>query len=318
MSAPWIPPRASYHLKVFGVSLVLVVTALAFFLFAVQMEALTPAAGTVSARDLQEIRALIPGLVEAGWYEAGLAQPDGSQLSVRLDGQGNGMTEPAAGKKQTVLQYRLEDGRRIADKAVHFHRLQAGDELWPGQVVAAIRTDELRARLRDLENHDDADLFQDRYVRQRERVRLLSQLAQAALWVPAGEDRWLAVEVRAAPNQAVQAGDVLAVIVPIDAAARQPRDLIAVLDVEEDRFGDVRVDQDVRICSGVFNQRLFGVATGKIERVAPLANVDGNGKRHFQVQAVVTQAPFAMPLGSTVKAEIVVGRKTVYRIILEH
>src|SRR5262245_40694652 len=107
MSAPWIPPRASYHLKVFGVSLVLVVTALAFFLFAVQMEALTAAAGTISAGDLQEVRALIPGLVEAGWYEAAVAYPDGTQLQVRLDGQGNGMTDPAAGKKQSVLQYQL-------------------------------------------------------------------------------------------------------------------------------------------------------------------------------------------------------------------
>ena len=57
MSAGWVPPRATYHLRVFTVSLVLVVVCLAGFLFGVRMEAKVPATGVITARDLRHARA---------------------------------------------------------------------------------------------------------------------------------------------------------------------------------------------------------------------------------------------------------------------
>ena len=42
------------------------------------------------------------------------------------------------------------------------------------------------------------------------------------------------------------------------------------------------------------------------------------GTRRFHALAPITRAPFALPLGSSFHAEISIGRKPVYRIILEH
>ena len=43
-----------------------------------------------------------------------------------------------------------------------------------------------------------------------------------------------------------------------------------------------------------------------------------NGKRTYRVVAVVKETPLKLLLGSSVKAEIVIGKKRVWRIILEH
>ena len=62
----------------------------------------------------------------------------------------------------------------------------------------------------------------------------------------------------------------------------------------------------------------FGVSVEKhIERLEPLGEPTANGERRFRAVAAITEAPFALRVGSSFKAEIVIGRKQVYRIILE-
>ena len=73
----------------------------------------------------------------------------------------------------------------------------------------------------------------------------------------------------------------------------------------------------MRIYSTMYNQRLHGHAEGRIERLEPLAEALPSGERRFRAVAVITAAPFALRVGSSFKAEIVIGRKQVYRIILE-
>jgi hypothetical protein len=107
-------------------------------------------------------------------------------------------------------------------------------------------------------------------------------------------------------------------VVPIDPETHQPRDLIALLEVEEGRFGDVRPEQPVRLFSAVYNHRVYGCGEALVQRLEPLGEAAPDGRRRFRALAPVTQAPFPLPLGSSFKAEIVVGRKTVYRIIQEH
>src|SRR5438132_799940 len=93
----WSPPRPSHHLRVFGVSLGLVVLCLGVFLFGVNLEAVTPAQGIVLSRAQQEMRTPIAGLVEPGWFEDTLPQSSGEPLAVRLDRDGDGITDPAFG-----------------------------------------------------------------------------------------------------------------------------------------------------------------------------------------------------------------------------
>jgi hypothetical protein len=321
MSSVWSPPRRAYHLRIFAVSLGLVVAGLAAFLFGVRMEAVEPAHGIITARDLQDIHSPLNGLIELGWYEGAVVEGEKS-IPVRLDPEGDGIAR-SDGNFQAVAHYRLGGNRSIAPDAVRFHQLQAGDELWPGQPLASLRTDEWRLQLKLLEdrlrewpstgNHEaeraqarsDAELFRFR-------------LARAVMHVPDTERMWLAVTVRAVTGQAVQAGDVIAAVVPADPATRQPLNLIARLEVEEKNLGDIEPGQDVRIVSSMYNHRLYGRAEARIERIEPWGEPNGNGDRRFVVRAEITSSPFSMPLGSSVKAEIIVGRKVVYRIILEH
>src|SRR5262249_24035829 len=150
-STVWMPPHRTAYLRMFALSLLLVVLALTVCLFAVRMEAIVPATGTIQARDQQDVRALVPGLVEAGWYEGTVAQPSGEPLRVRLDDLGDGSTHPSQGKPLTGGADRWRDGRRMAPAALRFHKLREGDELWPGQVLARVQADEWRERLARLE-----------------------------------------------------------------------------------------------------------------------------------------------------------------------
>lgn len=318
MSAPWVPPHPTYHLRVFVICLAIVVLSLLGFLFGVRMEALVPATGIITARDYQEIRTPLAGLIEPGWYAVELYQPSGAVVRFRLDAQGDGVGEPTNGRSLIVRQYRLPDGRSLRDEARHYHKLQPGDELWTGQVLATLRCDEQRFRLKDLEVRDEELSSTARERLRREKAWLVQQLEQATLRVPAGADLWLAVEVRVAPLQAVAAGDVVAALVPLDSATRTPRDLVARLDIDEKHCAEVEPEQSVRIYSQMHNHRLHGWASARLERLEPWGEAHTEGGRWFRAQAPITEAPFTLPLGSSFKAEIVVGRKTVYRIILEH
>jgi hypothetical protein len=296
----------------------LVLVCLGGFLFGVRMEALAPATGVVTARELEEIRALLGGLVEPGWFEGQLLQAGGKPLAVRLDRQGDGETEAAEGKALTVRSYVLEDGRRVRPEDLHFHRLRAGDLLWPGQVLAATRADDLRFRLRELESRDEESSALNQERNQRERAWLRHQLEQAALHVPAAHQVWLAVEVRVAPYQAVQAGDLIATIVPVAPETGRPEELLARLDVPEKYFGDVHAGQHVRLYCTMYNFRLHGCAEAVVERLEPAGEAVNGEERTFHAVAALVKTPFPLPIGATFKAEIVVGRKMVSRIILEH
>jgi hypothetical protein len=276
----------------------------------------------MTAHDLHEARALQAGLIELGWNEGEFRDDGGRVVRVRLDAQGDGVAEQA-GEHYPVAQARIGGKISVPSDALRFHRLQAGDELWPGQPLAALRVDDWRIRLRQLEDRlrqwqsngaHEPELEQARV--EAELIRL--RLSQATLRVPKAGSLWQAVQVRAAPLQAVQPGDVIASVVPIDSATHQPLDLVARLEVDEKHAGGLAPGQTVRLFSASHNHRLHGHAEARIERIEPWVEATPDGGRHYVVLAPVTDAPFPLPLGSNVKAEIVVGRKLVYRIILEH
>lgn len=310
-------PRPTYHLRTFAVCLALVALCLAGFLFGVRLEAVAPATGLIVARDQQEIRVRLGGLVEPGWYESDVPRRDGSRLVVRLDGHGNGGSDPSGGPAQAVRRLQLADGSTLLREELRFHRLQPGDELWPGQVLATVYPVPASR-----ERPPAGDQAQGRPV-----ISLpLSfglpageqEADQAVLRAPPSADRWLVLDVRVDPFQAVRAGKVIATLAPLDAHTRQPRNLVARLDIDEKHLGPVTTGQTVHLYSNVYNHRLYGCAEARIERLEPWGVAAVDGSRRFRAVAPVTHAPFPLPLGSTCKAEIVIGRKLVYRIILEH
>jgi hypothetical protein len=200
-----------------------------------------------------------------------------------------------------------------------YHKLQAGDELWPSQEFGLIRADDLELKIRKLKARlDDLKSRGDPLLETlAEHDALVERLQQAVIRVPDSKHNWQVLKVHAAALQAVQAGDALALIAPLDPTTGQPRDLVAYLDIHEKHAGELQLGQAVRLYSTMHNHRLHGHAEGKIDRLEPLGEAGANGDRHFRARTVMTQTPFPLRPGSTVKAEIVIGRKQVYRIILE-
>lgn len=318
MSTPSVLPRPIY-LRVFALSLGAVVLCLLGFLFGVRLEAVMPGSGVVAARDQQDIRAGLAGIIELGWHEGILRQAKGPDLLVRVNTRGHGSTDPGQGSVQKIEHFKLADGRVLLPDELTYHKLQAGDELWPGQEFGLIRCEDLelkirklKARLEDLKSRGDPLLEV-----LAEHDALVERLQQAVVRVPDSKQNWQVLKVHAASLQAVKAGDALALVAPLDPDTGRPRDLVAYLDVHEKHAGELQIGQAVRLYSTMHNHRLHGYAEGKIEHLEPLGEADPNGDRHFRARAVLTQSPFSLRTGSTVKAEIVVGRKQVYRIILE-
>lgn len=322
MTASWQPPSRMSHVRVFVLCILLLLAFLIFLLFAVHMEAVAPATGMIAARDLYEARTTLTGLIEPGWYEGELILPDGHAVPVRLDAQGNGMTDPALGPVREVTAYHVRDGgprARVLFEGVRFHRLKPGDELWAGQVLAALRTDEWRQELELLDaTVESMTPGMPPSPRRIRRDALRSQLNQAVLRVPESHPTWQAVAVHVAPLQSVAAGDLLAVLVPWDASAGKARDLVVRLKIDESHLADIAPGQTVRLVSNVYNQRLYGTGEAIIDRIEPWGEHSPDGRRRFTAVAHLREGTFTPPLGSTCRAEIVVGRKLVYRIILEH
>src|SRR5262245_39434463 len=148
---PAPPAKPTNHLKIFAVSLVLIVVCLVSFLFGVHLEATAPATGFITAREQQEVRASLFGLIDVGWQEGTVALASGATVKVRVDHEGNGMTDPTGDQSgQPVHRYRLAGGLEVIPGELKFHALKAGDEIWPGQVLAWIRADDLQLQLHKL------------------------------------------------------------------------------------------------------------------------------------------------------------------------
>ncbi len=288
MTAPWTPPRTTYYLRIFVICLALVVLCLAGFLFGIRMEAVVPATGIVQSRDQQELRSPLTGLVEPGWYEGEISPSDADGVRVRLDQEGYGMTDPAAGPTRSVCAYELDDGRNVARAKVRFHPLQAGDELWPGQVLAEVKTEAVQPR-------------------------------RAVVRVPNTRQPWLTLKAPLSRGQRIRAGDGIATLAPLDPKTRRPRDLVAHLEIDEKHCGDLAPGQTVRLYSTMYNHRHHGQATATLERIEPWGQPTSNGQRRFRALAAIQDnSDLHLPPGSTFQAEIVVGRKLMYRINLEH
>lgn len=131
--------------------------------------------------------------------------------------------------------------------------------------------------------------------------------------------KWLLLEIAAKSGQHVNEGDLIARFVEVDPAdperILEPR---VRLEIEEKHFGEVRTGQEVRLYSSMYHHRVYGSARGEVGRLEPAGEAGPNGNRIFHAWVAVNSSPFPLKLGSSVRAEIVVGRKPTYQIILEH
>lgn len=252
MSKP--QPRPARHLLVFAVSLVVLVAALAVFLFAVQMEDTAPGKGVITSARILELRS------------------------------------PAAGR----LFLDPNDDEGPASTLVITRK--AGELIAEGEIFAALKP-------------DGAPKDQ----------RFLQVGGNGKNTEPGAGRRWRVVEVPVHSGQRVAEGDLLARFVEVDPQdPEQIREPLVRLDIEEKYFGEVTPGKEVRIYSNMYHHRVYGIARGRVDRLEPAGEAGPNGGRVFHAWVAVTHSPFPLKLGSTVRAEVLVGRKATYQIILEH
>ncbi len=146
----------------------------------------------------------------------------------------------------------------------------------------------------------------------------LARVGTVEVSAPEGAPLWLVVAVAVGPGQHVDVGQRLITLDPLDPMTHRPRELLAWLDMPEEHVADIETGQRVRLTSNLYNERIHGQFDAVIERIEPAGRLAENGKRYFRVVAVVKETPLKLLLGSGVKAEIVVGKKRVWRIIMEH
>ena len=139
----------------------------------------------------------------------------------------------------------------------------------------------------------------------------------ASVLLPKDHRYWLVLEVHFDDGQRIQEGDPIATVYPIintDGGIHYP----IRLEIDEKNFGAIEPGQQVRLTSNMYPQRSRGAAKGVIDRLEPMGVEGPNGSRKFCAWVSVTESPFDLKLGSSVKAEVIVGRKKTYQIILEH
>jgi hypothetical protein len=305
MSTVPMPPGRAFYIRIFSISMIVLVAALLGFLFGVRMEASVPVAGVLQARDQQSVRAPASGVAELGWFEGKMPGTKGQSAGFRLDVQGNGLARSDDGTTQPIHHYLLPDGTSVKAIPRQFHVLTTGDHLWPGQVVAWMllgETNKPASVTLPGKNLSQGQMPGDSHP----------------VFVPKQHSLWQVLKVHAESLAPVGAGQPLATIAPIDPGSHEPVEVLAHLEIGEDVCAEVEVGQVIRLSSNVFSSRLYGLADAKLLVIEPLAELHGDGKRYFHATAVVTQSPFPLRLGSSVSGKIIVGRKTVYRIILEH
>jgi hypothetical protein len=305
MSTVPMPPGRAFYIRIFSISLIVLVAALLSFLFGVRMEASIPATGVLQARDQQSLRAPVSGLVELGWFEGTMSDKKGQPSGFRLDAQGNGLARLGDGTTQPIQNYLLPGGTSVKTIPRQFHVLTTGDHLWPGQVLAWMQPGEA--------SKPTSVTLPGKNLSP-EQVPANSH----GILVPKQHALWQVLKVHAEPLAMVGAGQPLVTVAPIDPDTHEPVEVLAHLEIAEEVCAELEIGQVVRLSSNVFSPRLYGAAEGKLLVIEPLAEMHADGKRYFHATAVVTQSPFPLRLGSSVSGKIIVGRKTVYRIILEH
>ena len=132
------------------------------------------------------------------------------------------------------------------------------------------------------------------------------------------QSRWKILAIHADSGRWVTPGTPLMTVVPINVETNEIANLEVKLMIPEKNYAPVQVGQEVRLTSTIYPHRLYGHASGIVDRLEPMAQLNDQGARVFFAVVRVTESPFSLPIGSSVQAEIVTGHKPTYRIILEH
>jgi HlyD family secretion protein len=152
------------------------------------------------------------------------------------------------------------------------------------------------------------------------RIRTMGDSNPAAVvpvQLPGDFAQWIVLEVHAGDGQRVEEGDSIATMCPIAVDSGVVYGQVR-LEIDEKNFGAIAPGQQVRLTSNMFSHRTHGIAKGVIERLEPLGVESPNGGRKFYAWVKVVDRPFELKLGSSLKAEVIVGNKKTWQIILEH
>lgn len=129
---------------------------------------------------------------------------------------------------------------------------------------------------------------------------------------------WMALKVHVAEGAAVEAGDAIMEVAPVDPESKRPLGFFVSLEIPEENCSELTTGLTVRVYSDMYHSRLHGYAECEVFRIDPMVQDNRDGKRVVLADAKVIESPFQLWPGGKVTAKIIVGRKPVYRIIMEH
>ena len=247
-------------------------------------------------------------MIEPGWYEGELTAAAGPPLRVRVDARGDGSTDPSDGKPLTIRNYQTGDGRTVDAAALRFRKLEHGDEIWPGQVLARVHADDLELRLQRLSGkiRDLEARGQTVQGLRTERAEVERQLGMASFGPRRLHALWVVLKRHVEPGAAVKPGDAVALVAPLDPKTRQPLDPLVYLDVERSAPGRVDGGPGGAPLPDDVQPPAARPRRGD-RRVRRAAGEAAGGERRFRAVVAVTTAPFPLRSGAGCKAEIVVG-----------
>jgi len=151
------------------------------------------------------------------------------------------------------------------------------------------------------------------------------QVAHVDAQLAAGQDERKRLALRLEERQILAPRDGRIVSIPFDEGERPATgDVLFAIDggggwivklhIPEDAIGKVEVGQRVMISSPAYPYRLYGYAQGDLAFVGESAVRESSSAYFFGVVAV-TDSPFPLKNGSTVRAEIVIDRLSPFQLI---
>lgn len=281
---------------------------------------------TLLSLDTRAIESRIRGLKqELAGLEDELAQVSHSLATLRTDPVHTPLL--TAPRQTELIRERLRIQRSLLERLAGSESVQIISELMlERERMALIEAERQLVEAEHLQSLVEADYLgqlQSALETRRDSLRLRASLIHAELEALGERRDEMAIkapidgeitllEIRH-PGMRVEAGDLLIKLSPLDAAPRVRAT------VGQRNIDLLSPGVPVRMESMVFDAPLEGYITGHIDRIAPEPQRDTAGSSaepRYEIMITVEDSPYPLVWGSTIRAEILLGRRSLLEIFL--
>ncbi|VTS03918.1 efflux RND transporter periplasmic adaptor subunit [Tuwongella immobilis] len=132
------------------------------------------------------------------------------------------------------------------------------------------------------------------------------------------ERLWMLVESLPDSGSQLEPMQTIAAMIPVNAGTLDPLDVEVEMEVPEKYAGELELGQGVRFRAVMYPSRIYGFAAGTLRAIEPIVRRPVAGEPFVRAIARVDRSPFPMRLGASIEATIILGKRSTYRVILDH